>query len=67
MAKVEFKPKLILTQKELDTLTQARKIITEIDDLDENGIVFDQVDNYDSGFWFIITAIENLEYIAEVE
>lgn len=67
MAKVINEPKLILNHKEFDTLMEARKIIIDIADQDKDGAIFSQVDNFDSEFWFIVTAIENLESIARVE
>ena len=67
MAIIVKEPKLILTQKELDTLDEARKIIAEIADQDESCAIFEKVDNFDSELWFIVTAIENLENIAEVD
>lgn len=67
MAKVINKPKVILTKEELETLTKARRIVSEIYANDNGDLIFNMVDNFDGGLEYIITAIETLENISEVE
>lgn len=67
MAKVINSPRLILTKEELETLKKARQIICEIYNKDDGDLIFENVDNFDGGLGYIVTAIENLEYISEVE
>lgn len=67
MAKVINKPKVILTKEELETLRKARRIVAEIYMGDKNELIFNMVDNIESGLGYIATAIEILENISEVE
>ena len=67
MARIENQPKVILTQKERETLRQTQKIINELYDTDKSGEIFCQIDNCESEWCWIDTALERLVNISEVE
>ena len=67
MAKIENQPKVVLTQEEREILRKAQKIMDELWGDDDNGQIFCQIDNYDSEWGWIITTLENLINISEVE
>lgn len=67
MARIENQPKVILTQEEREILRKAQKIVNELWDTDNNGQVFCQIDNYDTEWGWIDTALERLVNISEVE
>ena len=67
MARIENKPKVILTQEEIETLRKTQNIICELWNDDKNGKIFDQIDNYESEWGWINTALEKIVEISEVE
>ena len=70
MARIENKPKVFLTQEEVEILRKAQKIINELWDTDTNNgnsEIFCQIDNFETDWSWIDTALENLIDISEVE
>lgn len=67
MARIENKPKVFLTQEEIEILRKARNIFNELDTEDKNADIFCQCDNYGSEWCWVDTFIENLISISEVE
>ena len=67
MARIENKPKVILTQEEREILRKAQDIFSELDDEDKNGDVFNLCDNSMTEWYWIDTFIEKLIDISEVE
>lgn len=67
MARIENQPKVILTQEEKETLIKAQDILSNLGVCDDNGQIFCQIDNYESEWYWIDTALERLINISEVE
>jgi hypothetical protein len=67
MARIENQPKVILTQEERETLRKAQDILSNLGVCDDNGEIFCQIDNYESEWYWIDTALERLVNISEVE
>ena len=67
MARIENQPKVILTQEERETLRKTQQIINELWDTDNNAQIFCEIDNYESEWCWIDTALERLVDISEVE
>lgn len=67
MARIENKPKVILTQEEKETLMKAQDILSNLGVCDDNNDIFNQCDNYESEWYWIDTFIINLVDISEVE
>lgn len=67
MARIENKPKIFLTQKEREILRRTQVIFETLSCGDDNGDVFDELDNTDSNFCWMSTAIEKLINMSEVE
>ena len=67
MARIENKPKVFLTQEEIEILRKTRDIVNELDAEDKNADIFCQCDNYDSEWCWVDSFIENLISISEVE
>lgn len=69
MARIEIYPKVILTEEEKETLRRARNIINELwdTDIDNDNRIFYQIDNYETEWSWIDTALERLVNISEVE
>lgn len=67
MARIENQPKVILTQEEKETLMKAQDILSNLGVCDDNGQIFCQIDNYESEWYWIDTALERLINISEVE
>ena len=67
MARVENKPKVILTKEEIETLKKTRKILSELDMGDRSNDIYENCDNYDGEWKWIEIFLEKLIDISEVE
>lgn len=67
MARIENKPKVILTQEEIETLRNTQSILCELWDEDTSGKIFDLIDNYESEWGWMVTALQKLVEMSEVE
>lgn len=67
MARIENRPKVILTQEEREILRKAQDIFNKLDVGDKNGDVFSQCSTYEDEWSWLDDFIENLVNISEVE
>ena len=67
MVRVENNPKVILTQEEVEILSKATRIISDIHTEDIKESVYDSCDSCETGWYFIEEFLENLINISEIE
>ena len=67
MAKVETRRQLCLTNEEMETLRKANILFLNIGKEDCGGEIFCQADNYETEWDWLISFINNLRDISEVE
>ena len=67
MAKIQLRPKLFLREEEKEILLKAKNILFDIEGQEGEDDIFELVDNYDGGWYYLITALDNLLGISEEE
>ena len=67
MAKIQLRPKLFLREEEKEILLKAKNILFDIEGQEGEDDIFELIDNYDGGWYYLITALDKLLEISEEE